>query len=89
MYGKSVHNKNDKSKNTSDPQIPQPDLRFAANPTAKHTRNGAGPNKTPTQMDCHADTVTCQQYRNQKHATELPCITKKPALHQYGERWKL
>ena len=30
---------------TSDPQISQPDLRFAANPTAKDTRNGAGPNK--------------------------------------------
>ena len=33
---------------TSDPQIPQPDLRFAANPTAKQTpETGQGPTKHP------------------------------------------
>ena len=30
-----------------DPQIPQPDLRFAAK-TAKQKKTGQGPNKTPT-----------------------------------------
>ena len=46
IYGESNHNKTKhKQHKTSDPQIPQPDLRFAAKSAAKQQRNGAGPNK--------------------------------------------
>ena len=41
---RSQTNKTRQKPNPSDPQISQPDLRFAANQIAKQHRNGAGPN---------------------------------------------
>ena len=40
-------NKSNKTKNATknDPQIPQPDLRFATKQNSEATKNGAGPNQ--------------------------------------------
>ena len=59
---------NNKPKNNkSDPQIPQPDLRFAIRETAnQQKKRGRAQQKTPTQKDCHEDTVTSQQYLKSK-----------------------
>jgi len=40
-------NKQTKTTTKNDPQIPQPDLRFAAKQNSEATKNGAGPNKNP------------------------------------------
>ena len=50
-----------KPKNTTknDPQIPQPDLRFATKQNSEATKKGAGPNKKTNQnMRFALDTVT-------------------------------
>ena len=59
--------------NHSDPQIPQPDLRFAANPTAKQQKNGAGPNKNTHTRIAIMILLLVNSIENQKHANELPC----------------
>ena len=59
--------------NHSDPQIPQPDLRFAANPPAKQQRNGAGPNKNTHNDGLPGRCCCLSTASNQKHANELPC----------------
>jgi len=43
-------NKTNKTKNTTknDPQIPQPDLRFATKQNSEATKNGAGPKQNQT-----------------------------------------
>jgi len=43
--------KTNKPKNTTknDPQIPQPDLRFAIKQNSEATTNGAGPKQKPNQ----------------------------------------
>ena len=54
-------NKQNKTKNATknDPQIPQPDLRFATKQNSEATKKGAGPNKKPNQnMRFALDTVT-------------------------------
>ena len=38
-------NKQAKTTTKNDPQIPQPDLRFATEQNSEATKNGAGPNK--------------------------------------------
>ena len=44
---KTTTNKKQKTTtNKNDPQIPQPDLRFATKQNSEATKNGAGPNKT-------------------------------------------
>ena len=51
--GKSLHRhkqKPNKKRNQNDPQIPQPDLRFAKKQTAKQQRTGPGPNKNQTKQ---------------------------------------
>jgi len=49
--GKSSLKTNKKAKNTTknDPQIPQPDLRFATKQNSEATKNGAGPKQKPNQ----------------------------------------
>ena len=42
----------------NDPQIPQPDLRFATKQNSEATKNGAGPNKTKNTFRFALDTVT-------------------------------
>ena len=54
-------NKQNKTKNATknDPQIPQPDLRFATKQNSEATKNGAGPNKNQNKnLRFALDTVT-------------------------------
>ena len=60
-----------------DPQIPQPDLRFARgnseanNRKPKPTKTGPEPNKNTHKFDLPRDTVACPLHHSQKHANEL------------------
>ena len=55
-------NKSNKTKNATknDPQIPQPDLRFATKQNSEATKNGAGPNQKNQNQNLRfaLDTVT-------------------------------
>ena len=56
---KTTTNKKQKTTTTkNDPQIPQPDLRFATKQNSEATKNGAGPNKTKNAFRFALDTVT-------------------------------
>ena len=56
---KTTTNKKQKTTTTkNDPQIPQPDLRFATKQNSEATKNGAGPNKTKKAFRFALDTVT-------------------------------
>ena len=60
-----------------DPQIPQPDLRFARgnseanNRKPKTTKTGPEPKKNTHKFDLPRDTVACPLHHAQKHANEL------------------
>ena len=60
-----------------DPQIPQPDLRFARgnseanNRKPKTTKTGPEPKKNTHKFDLPRDTVACPLHHSQKHANEL------------------
>jgi len=61
-----------------DPQIPQPDLRFArgnseaTGKTTTKTKKGAGTQtKTPTKSICHGTQWHCPLHHYQKRANEL------------------
>ena len=62
--GKSSHQHKQKTKKCSqnDPQIPQPDLRFAIKQTAKQQRTGPGPNKNQTKQ-----LEICLEYSDLSH----------------------
>ena len=63
--GKSSHQHKQKTKqkrNQNDPQIPQPDLRFAIKQTAKQQRTGPGPNKNQTKQ-----LEICLEYSDLSH----------------------
>ena len=63
--GKSSHQHKQKTKqkrNQNDPQIPQPDLRFAKKQTAKQQRTGPGPNKNQTKQ-----LEICLEYSDLSH----------------------
>jgi len=47
--------------NQNDPQIPQPDLRFASKQNSEATKNGAGPNKTKKHIQI------CLRYSDLSH----------------------
>ena len=58
-----------------DPQIPQPDLRFASGNSeangrnkAKTTKRGQSPNKNTHRIDLPLDAVACPLHHYQKHA---------------------
>ena len=63
--GKSSHQHKQRTKqkrNQNDPQIPQPDLRFAKKQTAKQQRTGPGPNKNQTKQ-----LEICLEYSDLSH----------------------
>jgi len=47
--GKSSHQHKSKNATKNDPQIPQPDLRFAIKQNSEAKKNGAGPKQKPNQ----------------------------------------
>ena len=72
--GKSSHQHkpNNKKKNATknDPQIPQPDLRFAKKQNSEATKNGAGPKQKPNQTFSDLPRIQWRKslYHHQKHA---------------------
>ena len=58
----STQTNNQKKRNQNDPQIPQPDLRFAIKQTAKQQRTGPGPNKNQTKQ-----LEICLEYSDLSH----------------------
>ena len=79
--GKSV-NKQNQSHTQSDPQIPQPDLRFAANQTAKqHRKRGRAQQKTTT-MDLPCDTgiINSITVKNMQTNQVLRPVIQTPSL---------
>ena len=72
---KNNHTKND------DPQIPQPDLRFASGNSeansqrqTKTQKRGQSPNKNTHRIDLQSDAVANPLHHNQKHAKNKLCI---------------
>ena len=58
----STQTNNQKNATKNDPQIPQPDLRFAIKQTAKQQRTGPGPNKNQTKQ-----LEICLEYSDLSH----------------------
>ena len=72
----SNKNKNHNQTKNDDPQIPQPDLRFASGDSEANSRNktkptkrGQSPNKNTHRIDLPLDAVAYPLHHYQKHAT--------------------
>ena len=77
---KNNHTKND------DPQIPQPDLRFASGNSeansqrqTKTQKRGQSPNKNTHRIDLQSDAVAKALHHTQKHAKDELCIAAAQA----------
>jgi len=75
-------NENHNQAKSDDPQIPQPDLRFASGnseATAENTtepkKRGQSPNKNTHRIDLPLDAVAYPLHHYQKHAKNELCIT--------------
>ena len=64
----------------NDPQIPQPDLRFATSKTAKQQKTGQGPTKTQNTFRFALDTVTLATVSSSKTPPSSKLITNA-AVH--------
>jgi len=69
-----------------DPQIPQPDLRFASGDSeansqrqTKTQKRGQSPNKNNHRIDLHSDAVAKPLHHTQKHAKIELCIAAAQA----------
>ena len=74
---KTPTNKKQKKPTTkNDPQIPQPDLRFATKQNSEATKNGAGPNKTKKRIQI------CLRYSDLSHRIILKNMQTNYPLRQ-------
>jgi len=73
--GKSIEATKPKTTKNDDPQIPQPDLRFASGNSEANSRKQNKPkkrdqslNKNTHRIDLPLDAVACPLHHDQKHA---------------------